>query len=54
MRGLKNKSDALFLCISPESFVPTDHPLRPIRLMADKALASLSGEFENSNPGMAG
>lgn len=46
MRGYENRSDALFLYVSPESFVPGDHPLRPIRLMADKALASLSGEFE--------
>ena len=46
MRGVENKSDALFLYVSPESFVPADHPLRPIRKMADKALASLSGEFE--------
>jgi transposase len=46
MRGLEDRSDALFLYISPESFVPADHPLRPIRLMADKALASLSREFE--------
>jgi len=46
MRGYENSSDALFLYVSPESFVPGDHPLRPIRKMADKALASLSGEFE--------
>ena len=46
MRGLEDKSDALFIYISPESFVPADHPLRPIRVMADKALASLSKEFD--------
>jgi transposase len=46
MRGMEDRSDALFLYVSPESFVPADHPLRPIRKMADKALASLSGEFE--------
>ena len=46
MRGYENRSDVLFLYVSPESFVPEDHPLRPIRLMADKALASLSREFE--------
>ena len=46
MRGVEDRSDALFLYVSPESFVPADHPLRPIRKMADKALASLSGEFE--------
>jgi transposase len=46
MRGLEDRNDALFIYVSPESFVPADHPLRPIRLMADKALASLSKEFE--------
>ena len=46
MRGVEDRSDALFLYVSPESFVPADHPLRPIRKMTDKALASLSGEFE--------
>ena len=38
MRGVEDRSDALFLYVSPESFVPADHPLRPIRKMADKAL----------------
>jgi len=46
MRGVEDRSDVLFLYVSPESFVPADHPLRPIRKMADKALASLSREFE--------
>jgi len=46
MRGLEDRSDALFLYVSPDSFVPAEHPLRPIRLMADKALSSLSGEFD--------
>jgi transposase len=46
MRGVEDRSDALFLYVSPEAFVPADHPLRPIRKMADTALASLSGEFE--------
>ena len=46
MRGLEDRSDALFLYVSPESFVPADHPLRPIRVMADKALTSLSKELD--------
>jgi transposase len=46
MRGVEGRSDTLFLYVSQESFVPADHPLRPIRVMADKALASLSGEFD--------
>lgn len=45
MRGLEKNTDALFIYISPESFVPSDHPLRPIRIMADKALDVLSDEF---------
>ncbi|NPU86583.1 MAG: transposase [Syntrophaceae bacterium] len=46
MRGLEDRSDALFLYVSPDSFVPSEHPLCPIRLMADKALSSLSSEFD--------
>lgn len=35
------------LClVSPESRVPTDHPLRAIRGLADEALRALSGEFD--------
>lgn len=45
MRGHEKNTDALFVYISPEAFVPDDHPLRPIRLMADKALSSLHREF---------
>ena len=46
MRGLENKRDPLFLYVYSESFIPADHPLHSIRLMADKALTSISGEFE--------
>lgn len=46
MRGIEDRSDALFIYVSPESFVPEEHPLRPIRIMADKALNSLSKEFD--------
>jgi len=45
MRGLETKTEALFVYLSPESFVPKDHPLRPIRVMADKALAELNADF---------
>ncbi len=45
MRGFKEQSDALFVYVSPESFVPKDHPLRPIRQMVDAALENLSPVF---------
>lgn len=45
MRGFEQQSDALFIYISPESFVPKDHPLRPIRQMIDTALENMSSVF---------
>jgi hypothetical protein len=45
MRGFEQSSDALFVYVSPESFVPQDHPLRPIRQMVDTALENLSPVF---------
>lgn len=45
MRGFEQQSDALFVYVSPESFVPKDHPLRPIRQMVDTALDNLSPVF---------
>jgi transposase len=35
----------MFIYLSPEDFVPADHPLRPIRTMVDAALEGLSAEF---------
>jgi transposase len=45
MRGNNDQNDAMFIYTSPEGFVPKDHPLRPIRIMVDKALDSLSKDF---------
>ena len=45
MRGIDDKRDAMFIYLSPEDFVPADHPLRPIRTMVDAALEGLSAEF---------
>lgn len=45
MRGFEQQSDALFVYVSPESFVPKEHPLRPIRHMVDTALENLSPVF---------
>lgn len=45
MRGFEQSSDNLFVYLSPESFVPKGHPLRPIRKMVDTALENLSSVF---------
>ena len=45
MRGFEQQSDAMFVYLSPESFVPKDHPLRSIRQMVDTALDNLSPVF---------
>lgn len=45
MRGADNKQEKLFSYISPEERVPKDHPLRPIREMAEEALERLNGKF---------
>lgn len=45
MRGPDPRTEPMFLLITPDGFVPPDHPLRPIRAMVDKALADLSPEF---------
>lgn len=45
MRGMDDDQQAMFSYVSLESRVPEDHPLRSIRRMVDKVLASLSGEL---------
>ena len=47
MRGFDSKSEALFTYVTPESFVPKDHPLRAIRKMADEALAGMDKLFDS-------
>lgn len=46
MRGADEHQDELFSYGSLEERVPADHPLRPIRIMADAALKRLSGRFD--------
>jgi transposase len=46
MRGADQKPGALFSYVSCEERVPSDHPLRAIRLIVDEALEVLSPEFE--------
>lgn len=47
MRGYDSQSEALFTYVTPESYVPKDHPLRAIRKMADQALAEMDKLFDN-------
>lgn len=45
MRGHDSKQATMFSMVSPEARVPRDHPLRPIKAMADDILASMSRTF---------
>src|SRR5437588_5080967 len=46
MRGQDDRSEGLFSYVRLEERVPPDHPLRPIRRLADEALATLNKRFE--------
>jgi hypothetical protein len=46
MRGPDIQQDTLFSTVSPETRVPKDHPLRPIRQMVDAALKALDRDFD--------
>ena len=46
MRGGDDRTEGLFSYVSCEARVPAEHPLRPIRAMADEALEVLSADFE--------
>src|SRR5580658_3400173 len=46
MRGQDRQQSAMFSYVSPEERVPAEHPLRPIREMADLALKALSPVFD--------
>lgn len=45
MRGRISRQTNLFVRINLEDLVPGEHPLRPIKRMADEALASMSRTF---------
>ncbi len=45
MRGSDIQQSAMFSYVSPETRVPPDHPLRPVREMVDQALTALSSHF---------
>jgi transposase len=51
MRGHDSKNESLFAYVTPESFVPADHPLRAIRKMADEALAGMDQIFDSMYAG---
>src|ERR687897_392928 len=46
MRGLDTRQEGMFSYVSPESRIPKDHPLQPIREMVDDALKELSADFD--------
>jgi transposase len=45
MRGDDQQQLAVFSYVSPEERIPKDHPLRPVRAMADDALRELQCHF---------
>jgi len=47
MRGNEEKQTTLLCLLNVEERVPQDHPLRPIKRMAEEALASMSPLFES-------
>lgn len=46
MRGHVDPQSMMFSYFSPDSRVPANHPLRPIKAYADKVLASMSRDFD--------
>jgi transposase len=46
MRGTDSKQATMLTLISPEKRVPANHPLRPIKQLAEEALAKLSPVFD--------
>jgi transposase len=45
MRGEDEQQMGVFSYVSPEQRVPQDHPLRPLRAMADEGLRKLQAQF---------
>jgi len=46
MRGENTKQSSMLMLMSPESRVPTTHPLRVVKRLADEALSKLSPVFD--------
>jgi transposase len=58
MRGADSKQEGMFSYVSPESRIPTNHPLRPIRAIVAEALAQMDRKLEclysqNGRPSIA-
>jgi transposase len=47
MRGADSKQAAMFSYVSPESRIPTTHPLRPIRVIVAEALTQMDRKLES-------
>jgi transposase len=46
MRGKDLQQSGIFSYVSPEERVPQEHPLRPVRRLADQALKGLAAQFD--------
>ena len=46
MRGDRERQANIMLAVTPEAFVPNDHPLRRIKPLVDSCLERLSPRFE--------
>lgn len=46
MRGDSIEAEPMFIPLTTAEMVPADHPLRPVRAMADEALRALSRQFD--------
>lgn len=46
MRGTDQKQSTMFSYVSPESRIPSDHPLRSTQEMVNRALQRLDGKFQ--------
>src|SRR5487761_43717 len=46
MRGADHRQEGLFSYVSPETRIPKTHPLRRVRALVDRALATLEPRFE--------
>ena len=47
MRGDAERQANIMLAVTPDSFVPTDHPIRRIKPIVDAALKRLSPLFDS-------